>query len=274
MPAPIPVNLPSTAARRLVMRSLTGASIGTATGVLVRAGDLVWMVSNWHVLAGRSVYTGEPRHSSAAVPASMTWHVSNDPICTPLSDEHGGDLWTEHPQGRDVDLAARFLGLDPGLAQFALPLVSDLKLRRLEVTQAVSIVGYPDGLTGGQHLPIWTRGNVATENDIEIGGKPRILVDALTRQGQSGSPVVVFGREMEHVIDRRQPDRGEFAVAHYMENQTVPVGIYSGRINADISLGYVWKWSAVVELIEHAAGSLSADQIALECGPTSTPPVT
>ncbi len=53
----------------------------------------------------------------------------------------------------------------------------------------VSIVGFPYGLAQQGGLPVWKIGTVASDLDIDIGGKPIFLVDTTARPGMSGSPV-------------------------------------------------------------------------------------
>ena len=108
--------------------------------------------------------------------------------------------WLEHPQGRAVDVVAVPLRLPSHCRIFPLDLaLADADLE-VKVAMAVSIVGYPKGLTAGGVLPIWKTGHLASEPDLNYEyGRPAFLIDATTRIGMSGSPVVLrVYRHMTH----------------------------------------------------------------------------
>ena len=106
----------------------------------------------------------------------------------------------------------------------------------------VFILGYPKGIGQGV-FPIWKKGSIATEplyGAVESGA-PVILVDAATRDGMSGSPVLYFGSEVA----------GEYGVATANSDGPYVVGVYAGREGVtpeenNITLGRVWK----VELLD------------------------
>lgn len=140
-----------------------------------------------------------------------------------------------------------------------------------EVTNQVFVVGYPYGYTttSKRYLPIWSRGTIASEyeenltipleyidelnklfNALELENDdekkreikekiekvyyyemPMFLVDAKTRNGQSGSPVIMYKKVND-------------------EEKTFLLGIYSGRINEKSDLGYVWKTELIKEIVE------------------------
>jgi hypothetical protein len=116
----------------------------------------------------------------------------------------------------------------------------------MEVTSDVSVVGFPFGLTHAEKLGIWTRGTVATEYYVEYDGRPCFLIDARTRSGQSGSPVLYFNTDSRNVQFRGDvyvADQGSFSQL---------LGIYSGRLNEKSDLGYVWRPRAIAETIDAA----------------------
>ena len=102
-----------------------------------------------------------------------------------------------------------------------------------------AIVGYPYGLNDN-NLPMWVSGTIAsepeflyrTEDDDQI---PIILVDARTREGQSGSPVLLFRYPGEVVAKQ---DRSVGIVG---ATQSKLLGFYTGRIPRDSDLGAVWR---------------------------------
>ena len=118
------------------------------------------------------------------------------------------------------------------------------------VTENVYIIGYPFGFNvspeNGKYA-IWSTGTVASDPDLNlnINGEqlPAFLVDAKTRHGQSGSPVIYY--------NKNGIDSDANGIALYGGPVTHEIGIYSGRINKESDLGYVWKWSLIKEIIDN-----------------------
>jgi len=116
-----------------------------------------------------------------------------------LLDEDGSPTWLEHSTYRRfLDVAALSVAIPDGI--LALPWEpddgpnADLGFAKYWVAQDVSIVGFPYGLMGGFDLPLWVRGTIASEPEIPFTvddqDLPLFLVDARTREGQSGSPTL------------------------------------------------------------------------------------
>ena len=59
---------------------------------------------------------------------------------------------------------------------------------RWDVGSELQVIGYPYGQVGGP-FPIWSKGFIASEPDLDIAGLPVFLIDCRSRPGQSGSPV-------------------------------------------------------------------------------------
>lgn len=105
----------------------------------------------------------------------------------------------------------------------------------------VFIVGYPYRLTTGPSLPLWIRGTVASNPlfGYDAGGKsyPLWLIDARTRRGQSGAPVMRY-RPPGTLLFRNdgQPGRSNFPDSDLL-------GVYSGRTSDESDLGFVGPWT-------------------------------
>lgn len=97
----------------------------------------------------------------------------------------------------------------------------------------VSIIGFPFGLTGGGGLAVWVSGFVASEPELGYEGQPLFLVDARTRTGQSGSPVLIYESSGSGNLAGGGLDFFAGPVARFL-------GIYGGRIDGRTDLGYVW----------------------------------
>jgi hypothetical protein len=108
----------------------------------------------------------------------------------------------------------------------------------------VFILGYPRGLTKQGILPIWKRATIASEPLIGLdGGVPAMLVDSVTREGMSGSPVLYFGPFVTSFSGE------QIKTVNYPSampaGQPWLVGVYAGRDGVtgeelDMALGRVW----------------------------------
>jgi hypothetical protein len=91
-------------------------------------------------------------------------------------------------------------------------------------------------------LALWKTGHIASEPESDFMGKPVVIVDATTRPGMSGSPVIV----REFAIDG----------IHVASNRFV--GIYTGRIGLndgrDSALGEVFKPKVIHEIMKAHLG--------------------
>jgi len=243
--------------------------LGKATGFIVKDESTFYLVTNWHVLSGRSPYDGQPHHEQGAVPnlvkmcfmfapieGSMTEHAGIQ--AERLVDEYENNLWIEHPDGRKVDVALLKLENPRSLKADVLDIdkFSEVNLMP-EVGMTVFIVGYPFGKgTTSVNIhpyfsfPVWKTGHIASEPSMLYNDNPAVLIDATTREGMSGSPVYIrpisFYRPLDNPNVRRIGD-----------NPVKFLGIYSGRLNIQTGddsaisseLGLVWNPSVVKEII-------------------------
>jgi hypothetical protein len=108
----------------------------------------------------------------------------------------------------------------------------------------VSIIGFPLGNIGEGGLAVCKTGSIASEIDVDWNGLPRFLIDARTKGGMSGSPVIAV-RHGSYV------NSGGGLVLGGGSNMNF-LGIYSGRMKDDLDLGIVWKSDKFFELIQYA----------------------
>jgi hypothetical protein len=250
--------------------------VGWATGFLYSYGQTLSLVSNWHVFSGRHPETGITTHHNGCTPNRVEFHISVAayeqqgvsihfrPMALPIVRD-GQALWWQHQgyadetgQPHHVDIGV--LPLSEVIDDFAeiKNLIQSFRAHVLvktaenpedwtfeqgtaRVGSEVFIVGYPRGLANQGVLPIWKRGSLASEPLLDIEGNiPIIYVDALTRHGMSGSPVLYFGPE---IINQQGIQN-----APLRSSQDDPwlIGVYAGRRVAsqdelDMALGRVWK---------------------------------
>mgnify|MGYP001162076480 CR=1 FL=1 len=227
-----------------------GSPLGTATGFIAERDGVEYLVTNFHVVSGRDPETGANIRPDGAWPDSIQI-VHNAavgvghwvPKTERLYGADGAPLWLEHPTHRArVDVIALPLTDTSGVQVYA---HDPWMLQRVAIVMAgsLSIVGFPFGTAYGGAMATWVQGFVATEWQIDYGNLPRFLVDSRTREGQSGSPVIFYNVGGGFTDLQGNTVLGSGVVEQF-------VGVYSGRINEQSDLGFVWKASSLVEVIQ------------------------
>ncbi len=230
--------------------------LGDGTGFTVLKGDQRYLITNWHIVSGRDPVTRSSISKDAGIPNRLVvWlHVDGkfghwNTVQIPLVNDSNNPLWIEREHqasGHMVDVVALPVPTSAGAAFFDL----DLGLKDVDVlitpSEPVSIVGFPHGRSSAGKLAIWKTGHVATDLEIDFEQKPVFLIDATTKPGMSGSPVLA-----------RRPGSRPTSIGLTIGGGTVTrfLGIYSGRVSdqpADKdnwNLGMVWKVSAIEDLL-------------------------
>jgi hypothetical protein len=247
--AQVQIARPSAASLYLQLRS-NGVELASATGFLVEHEARLYLVTNRHVIRGRNNQTDQPLSPSGALPDSITvfHNVAGAlgrwiPIDEPLYDKDRRPKWLEHSTHRgSVDVVAMELVKPPSVDIYPYDPFQPGPSVAVGVTDVVSIIGFPFGLTGGGRLAIWTQGSVATEPALDYGNLPSFLVDSRTRPGQSGSPVLAY-RPIGPVIS----ELGGMSMSVFPVEKFL--GVYSGRVHPESDLGVVWKAPLVAEII-------------------------
>jgi Trypsin-like peptidase domain len=223
--------------------------LGTGTGFVCNTTSGPALVTNWHIVSGRRLDTRQPLNSrTAAIPDNVrilhnradnlgSWVWKTEPLYREQTP-----LWIEHPR----------LGDRADIAVLPLTAVDDVEIFPYELadgptlvyrpSDAVSVVGFPFGMQAGGSLAVWTTGFVASEPQVDYNGLPIFLVDCRTRNGQSGSAVIVHRNGGWVTMEDGQPRLLQTPATRF-------VGIYSGRINEESDLGMVWKAQAVAEAV-------------------------
>lgn len=248
MTSPPAVDPPSFQSLLLQMR-FSGTTLAHGTGFVCDTSRGPHLVTNWHNLAGRNPLTKQPLSPMAAIPNEVVIaHNRRDqlgawvPKVEPLHSD-GEPRWIEHPRFRErVDVVALPLTqLDDVAIHSYAPPTDPRRTIVVGPAEAVSVVGFPFGLTAGGVLAIWATGFVASEPELDFEGLPQFLIDCRSRQGQSGSPVIAHRTESARFADG--------SMAHFVGSRTTLLGVYSGRIHKDSDIGRVWKVSALQELL-------------------------
>jgi hypothetical protein len=246
--------------------------LSDATGFFL-TGDLegklvLWLATNWHVLSGRHAEKPHrPLDRNCCLPNKLrlTLHSEVDengnkvPVFLQeqfisLYDDDGNAVWYQHCDGPLIDIAVINVGsaFDKAKVFGINQLASDYDML-IEIGNEVFILGYPLGFEFHKKMPIWKRGSIACEAYYETAEtQSKILIDATTRSGMSGSPVIM--RAKTHYISE---EPGKIIMK---ANATRFIGIYSSR-PAPVSnssphesdgrheLGFVYKSGVAQEVI-------------------------
>jgi hypothetical protein len=199
----------------------------------------VWLITNWHVLAGRNMNPPHKAlHSQGCIPnrirlnmvleSNQPEYVSGGPplllqeYFIDLYNPTGEAFWYQHPQKTAFDVAVLNLrALVERCEMRGINHVATQNDMAIEIGNQVFILGYPLGFQHFAETPIWKSGIIASEPKLETPeSRNRVVIDATTRQGMSGSPVIM--RQKTHYLS----ERGEIAVH---PNATRFIGIYSSR---------------------------------------------
>lgn len=227
-----------------------------ASGFFWRANDRIFLVTNRHVISGVNAFTGsimgftpnfvklgvfaERPHKSGSV--EMLHMVGKLPVTT----ENDVPLWKEHPAGRKIDVAV--LEVDPSVGDaFQLPCLNCTGMLtggRNFIGDDVFIVGYPEGQAFDRAMPLWKRGSIATDPDLNQMDLPQIYVDTIGNKGLSGSPVFSKTDGSERPLDKTV----ENEASHFRF-----LGVYAGRLGEKglgSQVGRVYKPSTLYEILD------------------------
>ena len=142
-----------------------------------------------------------------------------------------------------VDVAALPIALPRRALVRPFPLQSADSEAHPTVGAPVSVIGFPAGFGAAGSWPIWITGHVATDPDFDYDSRPVMLIDARTREGMSGSPVVIRTREL-----RATKPPGLRLMTDWPSEKFL--GIYAGRLADDLDIGYVWRPHVLREVLE------------------------
>ena len=223
--------------------------IASATAILClsRAGPV--LVTNRHNLTGRHIETDVVLSPTGAVPDTVRihhnradalgqWVIREEPLY--LDEE---PRWREHPRlGSKVDVVALPLASLQDVAPRAYDLEATGPSILVMPSDIVSVVGFPFGLTGGGSLAIWATGFVATEPSVDYSNLPIFLIDCRSRQGQSGSPVIAHRNGGLVALENGSSAGFAGPVTRFL-------GLYSGRVNKQSDLGFVWKIGCLRDVV-------------------------
>ena len=235
----------------LIEMQFNGQLLSTGTAFVVNTPTKgPHLITNRHNATGRHQETGAPLSKTGGVPSHIVvvhnrkaqlgqWVSRSEPLYV-----NSAPHWVEHPT----------LGPKADFVALQLTDLNDVELFPYDPTNpgpqilvgpadAVSVIGFPFGITAGGAFGVWATGFLASEPEIDFNNLPIQLIDCRTRQGQSGSPVLAYRAGGSVAMAGGGTSIFGGPVERF-------IGVYSGRINSESDLGVVWKASAIAQLIQ------------------------
>ena len=225
--------------------------MATGTAFVVNSHRGFLLITNRHNVTGRDQESNNPLSSTGGVPNQVViTHNSQNGLgvwttrIEPLYSATGQPLWIEHPtMGHSADFVALPLTQQDGVQHYPYDLENLGPDISVAPAEPVSVVGFPFGMQIGGSMGIWATGFIASEPEIDYMNRPIFLIDCRGRKGQSGSPVIAHRNGGAFTMRN-----GTTAVRTGISTRFL--GIYSGRVNLESDLGFVWKASAIRELVD------------------------
>jgi hypothetical protein len=229
--------------------------LGAATSFIWKHTDDFYLITNWHVVTGRSAVTGKHLWDHAAEPNKLrgrfnlqSHYFARQLEDLRLRDEDNHPKWFVHPtRGHSVDVVALLLPPHIMSAPIHLWPINTLTSLDLDIRigMDVFVLGYPfpDNNDGG--FPVWKRGSIASEPELVNLTTGYLLVDTAFRPGMSGAPVIRRSWS-SHIV------HGEVLPLNSTP-ATKFIGVYSGRLHTekqtDAQLGIVWPAPLVEQIV-------------------------
>jgi len=264
--------------------------LARGTGFFYDVDGYPYLVTNRHNLTGRHQETDKPLDEDGRIPNSLQ---IQQPIVTQngnvftidsrqlntltLRWNPNAPAWKEHPElGSCADVVAfDFLAADTSFPRplFCVNTISGLSDLLVEPGHQVSVIGYPYGKSVGGHLPIWVNGTLASEPGFNIDDKPLMYIDCRTNKGSSGSPVFATA-PIGLVTTEGEPNfrKQGMSISHENGNVTTTssfpryrfLGVYSGRINNEADIGYLWRVQTVDEVCRNPEFVFQRDKLQID----------
>lgn len=233
----------------LIEMQFNGQPLSTGTAFVVNSLKGPHLITNRHNVTGRNQETGAPLSKTGGVPSDIVivhnkksnlgqWVPRQEPLYV-----HGTPRWREHPTlGQQADFVALPLTNLDDVELYPYDPASVGPDILVGPADAVSVIGFPFGMTAGGAFGVWATGFFASEPEVNFNNLPIQLIDCRSRQGQSGSPVIAYRSGGSVAMQNSSSAMFGRPVWRF-------IGIYSGRINHESDLGIVWKAEAIQELV-------------------------
>lgn len=235
-------------------------NIGQATGFFLKQEGRWFIITNWHVLAGRNPLNGQPNIPTGATPdkcrfytaslgaTKLIWTAHVVELGDPLN---GNSNWLEHPtEGQHVDIGVLPLAQNSvGEAKDLLDPTGNDPNMFIDLGGELFLPGYPLGISAAGKMAIWKRGSLASSLEFGEGITRSFYVDTATREGMSGAPCLAIANWHYYAMDH---ETNKVSVVNRPMSWRL-LGVYSGRKNPsdgfEAQLGLVWREKLIFEIL-------------------------
>lgn len=237
--------------------------LSNATCFIVKGKKCDFLISNWHVFAGKDCDNEELLDKNGSIPNSirvdLPLDMGNNKIgwlkdfakFNLLNDDWSPRYLQRRINGKIIDIAALPIQKMDG-RYFTIDMGEEIGNENTEfyIGDFVYVLGFPFGRIADYKFPIWKKASVASEPVFDINKLPYFFVDTATRKGMSGSPVIFYEKRRIGEIDKFVNGQPLNISNHF----TKFIGVYSGRFpkdngEGDAQLGRVWKANELYSMI-------------------------
>lgn len=221
--------------------------------------ETVNLITNWHIVTARNPYK---LAGNINIPYKLRLHlhnksgdnnlnISNIEICDIIINNKDGNSpkWFEHPTLKyKVDIVCIEIAKSV-LNSFTYNYLNDFTNTyfAVEVMDEVNVIGYPGSINGGNRaLPIFKRGSIASEPNLDFDGLPCFLIDCKTTEGMSGSPVIAS----RFVIGNNSIQKSFQFVGVHSSSLTNADPVFSTVTTAS-EIAVVWKIHAIEDIVRN-----------------------
>lgn len=190
--------------------------IGTASGFVGKYKDKNYLITNWHVVTNREYYTSGRPVLKGGTPTKLAVYYHSDSVgyFEPRWEyliQNGKPRWftfkyfdIEKQKEDTVDVVAIEIESYPKVKYYTIPIevnLSESQLPSIRPTSELFILGFPNSHRSYKYVGVYKRGTVASEPDLPVNGKPAFYIDATTKKGMSGSPVIFYFWDQYRALD-------------------------------------------------------------------------
>lgn len=228
---------------------------------------ILFLVTNYHVLTGYP-----PKETKPPKGDNIIFYLHKDvknpgdvkEIKLPLFTKNGKPIWLSSKEFSQADIA---------IIPLAASLYDDVKVSvisedwakgdiKVRPTSTITLIGYPYGYYDKKNwLPVWKTGSIASEPDVDFGGKPLFLVDISAFPGMSGSPAFAIAYGAYETIagpttvGHVQKFLGIYASMQMLKEEKYLEEIISESklgfvVNKSLELAHIWKASLIIKIIK------------------------
>lgn len=236
--------------------------LASCTGFFYKNNDSYYLITNWHNVTGIDYVNRRRTSGTGGSPSELEIPILHKDrsqgirwkrIQVRLYDNDKNPQWLIHPQfSRSVDVVALELGAVDNEDEIMPAAINEISFDTVNprIADDVFVLGFPLGIRPISNFPLWKRGSLATEPELDHGDLPRMLIDSSTKAGMSGSPVIIRKSGIDNLVGTVKNDMTLSMVEDF-------IGVYSGRAVSDkeelSELGIVWKRKVIEEIIQGGA---------------------